>query len=313
MSDDEALEPGNESAAQAVEMLKAVIGGDTYDAVAARFGVTRTAVERRIKAIASGLTNAVGIDGLKEEGIAFANRLRQHRDAILIALAEYEPPRPYGPRRTRIVTREELTHAGLRIKGRSANPLHDQALFVMLFATGARPLEIARLEVRDYLQTDGQVRRASEVRAEAAINGKARPLFFDSSRLDELLAAYLRERTDGGMGLGERDTFRGLDPRSPLFLSTTGVGFKITRYGNAKQRRYLCREILETYRRLFRYSGLKNVTSLSVRHTVAQRLYDRGAEDKQVGALLGIGQRSAVRSLLPRSRPTMAELVHELV
>lgn len=42
-------------------------------------------------------------------------------------------------------------------------------------------------------------------------------------------------------------------------------------------------------------------------------LYDRGAEDEQVGALMGIGQRSAARGLLPRSRPTMAKLAHELV
>jgi hypothetical protein len=38
--------------------------------------------------------------------------------------------------------------------------------------------------VGDYLLGDGRVCRESELRAEAAINGKTRPLYFCSSRLD---------------------------------------------------------------------------------------------------------------------------------
>lgn len=313
MSDDGEQEPNTESAGQSIEMLKSVIDGATYDAVAARFGVTRTAVERRIKGMAIRLCKAVGVDGMREEGVAFVHRLRQHRGAIMIALANFELPKPYGPRQTRIVSTDEIAQAVRRIKGRSNQPWHDQALFYTLFATGARPLEIARLEVRDYLKPDGSVNRKSEMRAEAAIAGKPRPLYFASTKLDELLTPYLQERLEQRLGLGEQGAFRGLEPRSRLFLSATGAGFQITPYGDVGQRRYLCRAILETYRKLFRYSELKGVTALSVRHTVASRLYDRGADEDQVGLLLGISQRSAVRDLLPRRKPTISELVDELV
>lgn len=313
MSGDEEQDPSKESAARSIEMLKAVIDGDTYDAVAARFGVTRTAVERRIKSIAVRLSKAVGIDGMNEEGVTFVHRLRQHRGAIMIAVAEFELPKPYGPRQTRIVSTEEIAQAVRRIKGRSNRPWHDQALFCMLFATGARPLEIARLEVRDYLNADGTVNCESEMRVEVAIAGKPRPLYFASSRLDELLAPYLQERLDQELGLGVPGLFRGLEPRSRLFLSPTGEGFKVTPYGEVGQRRYLCRAILETYRKLFRYSELEGVTALSVRHTVVSRLYDRGADEDQVGLLLGISQRSGVRELLPRRQPTISELVEELI
>ncbi len=312
MSADQDQESSKPSAAQSVAMLKAVIAGDTYGAVAARFGVTRTAVERRIKSTANRLIRTVGVEGMNEGGMAFARRLRQHRDAILIALAGFEPPEPYGPRQTRVVSTEEIAQAVLRIKGRSNRPRHDQALFYMLFATGARPLEIARLEVRDYLLPDGSVNRQSEMRAEAALGGKARPLYFASTKLDALLASYLQERLEQQLGLGEPGLFRGLDPCSRLFLSPTGEGFRITPYGRPGQRRFLCREILETCRKLFRYSELEGVTALSVRHTVASRLYDRGADEDQVGVLLGIGERSAVRELLPRRKPTLSELVADL-
>ncbi|WP_253950268.1 hypothetical protein [Methylibium sp. T29] len=208
MPADQEPERGNESAAQAIEMLKAVVDGATYDAVAARFGVTRTAVERRIKAVAVRLSKTVGIEGLNTEGVAFVQRLRQHRESILVALAGFEPLAPFGPRQHRVVSSEEITQAALRIKARSARPWHDQSLFYMLFATGARPLEIARLEVRDYLGPDGSVRRVSELRAEAAITGKSRPLYFTSTRLDDALAAYLRERIEQGLGIAESGDYR---------------------------------------------------------------------------------------------------------
>lgn len=313
MSDDEEIDPGNASAAQSVEMLKAVIDGDTYGAVAARFGVTRTTVECRIKRTASQLIKTVGIDGMNDRGVLFARRLRKHRDAVMTALADFEPPKPYGPRQTRVTSREEIDQALRRIKRRSSRPWHDQALFYMLFATGARPLEIARLEVRDYLLADGSVNRDSQMRAEAAIGGKARPLYFASQKLDKLLAPYLQERLEQRLGMGEPGQFRGLDPYSGLFLSSCGGRFKITPYGHAGQHRNLCSEILETYRKLFRHSGLEGVTALSVRHTVASRLFDRGADEDQVGLLLGIRERSAVRQLLLRRKPTISELVDDLV
>lgn len=313
MPADQEPERGNDNAAQAIEMLKAVVDGATYDAVAARFGVTRTAVERRIKAVAVRLSKTVGIEGLNTEGVAFVQRLRQHRESILVALAGFEPPAPFGPRQHRVVSSEEITQAALRIKARSARPWHDQSLFYMLFATGARPLEIARLEVRDYLSADGSVRRKSELRAEVAITGKPRPLYFTSSRLDDALAAYLRERIEQGLGIAESGDYRGLDPRSCLFLSPAGLGFAIKPYGEEGQRRYLCRPILEAYRKLFRHADLRDVTPLSARHTVAARLYERGADEEQVGLLLGINGRSAVRELFPKHRPAMSELVRELV
>lgn len=312
MSDDDKQPVGSGLAAESVEMLKAVVDGETYGKVAARFGVTRTAVERRIKAIALELSRSVGIEGLNEKGITFAERLRLHRDSILLALADFVPAKPYGPRAVRIVTAADLAQALALVKARSHQSWHDQALFYMLFVTGARPLEIARFEVRDYLMPDGQVRHESELRSEAAINGKARPLHFRSKNLDALLGPYLQERLEQGLELGTQGDYRGLNPGSRLFLSPTGQGFVITPYGTGRQRRYLCRAILEAYRKLFRYAELEGVTSLSVRHTVAARLFERGADEEQVGLLLGIAQRSAVRELMPRRRPTLSELVNEL-
>lgn len=296
-------------------MLRAVLDGATYQEVAKNHDVTRTAVERRIKDVTRHVNQMIGIPGLTEDGIAFVRRLRANRLAILSALESLAPEELKFPKReksVRVYSTEEILAAVGRVRAYSSQPLRDVTLFLLLFATGARPLEVARLQVRDYLQADGKVRRNSEWRAEAAINGAGRPLFFTSRRLDEALLPYLQERLSTG-GARADAPYGGLDPGQPLFLSAEGRGFTISAYTQGGQRRYLCRPILETYRKIFRYAGLPGGTPLAVRTTVAARLYARGAEDEQVGLVLGIAQRSSVRQMFPRTRPTIAELVEDLI
>lgn len=313
--DDSALGPKRDWTLS-IEMLRAVLQDQTYEAVAALHGITRTAVERRIKSVARRLAAMAGIEGLNEDGAAFVRRLRMHRLAVLTALDGFDPADASAVHEstdTQILREEEITTGAQRIRTRSHQPLEDLALYYMLFATAARPLEIARLEVRDYLDADGTVRRTSEIREEVAITGRSRPLYFRSARLDEAMADYLTERTLRQQGMGDHERFGGFDPTGRLFLSPTGRGFEITRYGDEGQRRFLCRAIQETYRKLFRYAGFKRVTALTVRHTVADRLYARGADESQVGLLLGIAERSAVREQFPRRLPTMDELTRNLV
>ena len=75
MRDHQEIGRHRENAMQSVQMLRAVVGGETYETVALRFGISRTAVGRRIKFIAVQLTQVVGVDGLGE-GAAFVRRLR---------------------------------------------------------------------------------------------------------------------------------------------------------------------------------------------------------------------------------------------
>lgn len=297
-----------------VMMLRSVLDGATYDCVAAQHGVTRTAVERRIKTVAVHLARTSGIEGLNQDGAAFVRRLRRHRVDLEAALESLlDAPVQAKERSTRVLSDEEIAAGATRIRGRSHQPLEDLALYYMLFAIGARPLEIARLEVRDYLDSSGDVRRDSVLREEVAITCRARPLYFRSKRLDDALGDYLADRLRRGRALGVESQYRGLDPHSRLFLSASGQGFEITPYGREGQRRFRCRGIQETYRKLFRYAELKDVTALTARYTVADRLYSRGADESQLGLLLGIAERSAVRDQFPRRLPTLDALTLDLV
>jgi len=306
-----ASRPAQQSWRVSVSMLTAIVDGETYESVALKFGVSRTAVERRIKDVAVKLSKSAQVEGLNAEGAAFVRRLRLHRDAILAALPTFEQAARTHVRDNRIPSLEEIMQAGRRIKARSARSAHDLALFYLLFATGARPLEIARLEVRDYLNSDGSVRRVSEIRDGVSISGKRRDLYFTSARLNEAMDVYLQERLARGLGTGVPAQFRGLDAHSRLFLSGAGEGFRVTPYGVQGQRRFLCRPILETFSKLFRYGGLQDVSALSARRALALRLIARGADEGQIGNLLGISDRTAVRELLGQRKPELAELMDE--
>lgn len=303
----------HETAAQSIGMLRSVVDGATYETVALQFGITRTAVERRIKSIAVQLTQEVGVDGLREEGAAFVRRLRLRRDAILVALDRFTPVNPSGERPARVLSEAEVALGATRIKRRASRSWHDLSLYYLLFATGLRPLEVARLEVRDYVRADGSVCRESELRDDAAINGKSRPLYFLNSRLDDALDAYFQERLKNGHGLGTPDRYRGLDPDSRLFLGPAGEPYQITPNGEQGQNRHVCRAVLEIYRKLFRYADIKGLSTQSARLTLMSRMYARGADEDQVGIILGIADRSAVREQLPRPKPMLAELLDEVV
>lgn len=297
------------SAADSVEMLKAIIDGETYQRVVNRFGVSRTAVERRIKKLMRQLAENVGVEGLSAEQAVYVHHLREHRDAILIALSQFVPSKPLGPRADpRLVSDAEQAHALKRIGARSNFPHRDQALLCILFVTGARPLEVARLEVRDYLNADGSVRTESELRAEVSITGKARPLFFMNARLNDLLSPYLEGRRVQSQGVAAPNAYRGLDPNSRLFVSPDGEGFKIFQYGKEGRIRSLCQPILELYRKLFKQSELHGISPLTVRQTVAARLYERGADEEQVGLLLGVRDKNAVKKQFPRLKRSLHEL-----
>lgn len=296
-----------------IAMLQDVIDGKTYAAVAAAHGLTRTAIERRVKALAIRLSREVGIDGINEEGLAFVQRIRACRPAITAALERYEPGISQEKRSSRILTDEDIPLAVRKTRNRSPCANRDVALLYLLLTTGARPLEIARLEVRDCLDESGNFREESVMRAEVAVNRKARPLFFASEKARESIDVYLSERLQRGFGTGNPARFRGLDPDSRLFLTEAGLPFDIVSHGKEGQARFLCRGMLDTYRKIFRRIGLPGVSALSVRRTVATRLFERGAAEDQIGEILGISEKKSVRELLPKQRQPLQLVVRELI
>jgi integrase len=298
-----------ESLAKSIKMLKGILDGKTYVVVAQECGVSRSAVEQRVKALARDLEMVVGVERVDEGEVATVKAMRTRKDSYLEALDHYHPERvAYAYKRPRALTDHGIERALAVIRQHSKCKKRDTALLLVLLSTAAKPLEIARLLVGDYLTADGLVREESVMRADAAVNGAARPLFFASMKVVAAVDAYLEERARRGQGTKDRTKYRGLDPDSRLFLTGDGheLPIKVRAVGDGRQ--YRCGVLLDIYRRIFARAGLKGVSALSARRTIAEKLVDRGCDVNQVGAVLGLKERSSVRNLIQNERGSLKSL-----
>lgn len=302
----------SESTRLSIAVLRAVLAGKTYDVVAATYGLTRTAIEHRVKRLAKLLQRQVGIEGLNPEATGYAHKLRASRAEVEAALVRFEAgevapialPLVLSDKDVRIM----IHRAGLR----SPTALRDMALIHIVLATGARPLEVARLEIADYLNHDGTVRSCSEMRAAISVNRKVRPLFFRSAMAVKAIDAYLEHRSvESRRILDSSAPYRGFVPGDRLFLNDAGLPYVVHCHEVQGRPRFLCRQMLDTYRKIFKRINMHGMSALTLRRTVACRLDARGADEEQIGLILGITEKQAVRDLLPR-RPDMAELMTDL-
>jgi integrase len=306
-----------ESVAKSIKMLKGILDGKTYVSVAQESGLSRSAVEQRVKALARDLQTVVGVERVDEDEVLTVKGMRVRKDNYLEALEHYRPQRVvHAGKGSRALTREDIERAVAMTRQHSSCRNRDVALLLVLFATAAKPLEIARLEVRDYLTEDGSVREESLMRAEVAINGKERPLFFASTKVVAGVDAYLEERVRRGQGTKTWTKYRGLDPDTRLFLTGDGheMPIKVRAIGNRKH--HLCGVILDIYRKAFARAGFKGVSALCARRTAAIRLTERGCDVDQIGAVLGLKERNSVRNLIQNDHESLQSLkavVRELV
>jgi site-specific recombinase XerD len=244
-----------------------------------------------------------------EDEVPTVKGMRARKDNYLEALEHYHPQRAVNASKgSRALTGEDIERALAMTRQSSNCRNRDVALLLVLFATAAKPLEIARLEVRDYLTEDGSVREASVMRADTAINGKERPLFFASTKVVAAVDAYLEERVRSGQNTKDGMNYRGLDPNSRLFLTGDGheMPIRVRVIGNRRQCR--CGVILDIYRRIFARAGLKGLSALCARRTVAEKLIERGCDIDQVGTMLGLIERSSVRNLIHGEQESLKSL-----
>lgn len=278
-------------------MLRQLLAGHAYDAIGKKHGITKSAVGVRILRLATELQTVVGVIGVDEDESPSAHLLRRHRSAYLEALEHYVPQAHATPVAPELFDDCRLAGHAERIRRHSHHPLRDAALFLTLFATGARPVEIARLAVHDYLDQQGKVRSNTLLRADIAANGRARALRFRNQAAIDAIDAYLRERQPAGHRVNGDDDYRGLAPASALFLGLTaslpGKGPISGQPGRSIDGKLLH----DLLRRIFNHAGLPDMGTIDVRRVVALRLLSDGASPCQIGEWLGLSAAATTRWL----------------
>jgi len=302
------------SAAKSIDLLIQVLHGKTYREIAVQANLSRSAIEKRIKVIDLAIRRTVGVEGLNRDGPVAVSEMRKRKEAYLAAISRYQPAeRTISRKVRRPLTDQEIDHLVSITQRRSSSKKRDVALVYMLFATGARPLEIARLQVFDYLNEDGSVKNESQFREAVTVNGKSRPLFFASIKLIAAIDAYLDERVQRGFGIGEKDHYRGLDPKSRLFLTDDGREMAIRVKTDGKCKHHLCGVILEIYRKIFQRAELKGISAMNARRTFANKLNERQCDLEEIGEALGIKDKKSLKNLIQKPSAPLQKVVREMV
>lgn len=282
-----------------IAMLKRVAAGHTYQQIGDDYCLSQTAVLYRVRLIARDLQTVVGVIGVGDNDILTTQLLRAHGPAYLEALEHYVPDKAYQARGKKGPVPDDQINTLLQAVGQhSRNPKRDAALLMILFSTAAKPLEIARLEVRDYLNADGSIRELSMIRSDIAISGKERPLYFGHAAVNTCIDTYLSERIAMRHGIWRESSYRGLAPTSKLFLRSDGEQMRVIEKATTAGKQYLCNDILLAFKRIFSFAPTVGTSALSARRTIAHKLGRRGVANRQIGVLLGVSEPAAVNRLL---------------
>lgn len=278
-----------------LELVQAVLDGrQTYRSAASELGVVRSTVERRVKGLVRRLFAAGLLGSFREEWIDDIATLRREREAILGAARVFRGS--VAGRCVSVPGQSELALAATRLREKGGAGHRDAALICVLFDTGMKTIELARLEVADYLAEDGSVREVSKLRAAVAVNGVERPLHFSSQLVVESIDAYLAERTRRMQGLGDPARYRGLNPNSRLFLTDSGQPFLITARSPSDPRP-ACKYLQATLRQAFARAGWPGMTARRLRRHVAITMNRQGATRGEVQQMLGLKANRSVKRL----------------
>ena len=89
-----------ESVAESIQMLKGILDGRTYGAIAQESGLSCLAVAQRVKALARELQTVLGVERVDADEVPTVQGLRARKENYLAALEHYHPQRAVnaGPR-----------------------------------------------------------------------------------------------------------------------------------------------------------------------------------------------------------------------
>lgn len=171
------------------------------------------------------------------------------------------------------------------------------ALIHLLLATALTPMEVAALQVSDYLNEDGTVRAISAVRPEIAFNGRSRPLLFSNARVRAAIDAYLTDRVRREIHVSSKKGYRGLLPGSALVLNDYGRAFEVTHTTRAGRTRE-CRSLTIVCRKIFTKKNGMTISARDGRRLLAKSLYASGADIEGITALMGLSNKAKLWRLM---------------
>jgi len=176
------------------------------------------------------------------------------------------------------------------------------ALVLVLLTTGAGLPTLLGLNVRDYLQTNGERRDGAEVTE--GEGRRSHHIRWANERACQAIDNYLAKRSAGNGG-----THRGLDPCEALFV--TDETERLDRTGSI---RLSSKSLSRTLCQIFERAGVTTSPVRSARMTLVHHLQAAGASDADVQRIAGVRTKYLLRRVRPeRTAPIVSAAIANLL
>lgn len=214
-----------------------------------------------------------------------------------------------------VIEDKQVEHLLKATAAYSRMPERDTALLLTLYGTALSVTELATITVRDYLDDSGTIKTTSSVRPEVSHNGEVRPLYWSNKRVTGALDKYLAWRKENIHGATvKKDSCRGLDPDSSIFLTDGGQPYTLTKRAlPSGALSYSCNTLGSYISRLHANAGIEGGSAQSARRTFAVKQHRQGRDLIHIAAILGHKSVATTKRLVDGDPVRLADIVARAV
>ena len=202
---------------------------------------------------------------------------------------------PTGEGKAQVATKKQFKNI-LWQASRGTLGKRNVAIIWMLFGSGLRINEVAKLEVKDLLYPTGELKTTFTVKGTYTKTDRARAAFILAKQHKSALEAWLDEMIEEKVGYSENGAYRSLQKDWPIFAVTKKgkswrkMSFRHKKYkdANGQERTTpVCSSMQTLISDLFKNSGLYGGSTHSGRRTLASWLDAKGVELEVIQQILG--------------------------
>lgn len=200
-----------------------------------------------------------------------------------------------GQGKAEVATKKRLKHI-LWMASRGGLGKRNVAIIWMLFGSGLRVNEIAKLKVSDLVRESGELKTTFSIPSSYTKTNKSRAAFILARPQINAIEDWISERLKYGVFITQQSTFRGLNPAMPMFAITRkGKSWKRMEFRDKKYKdkagltltTRVCGSMQNLISELFKSSGLYGGSTHSGRRTLATWLDRKGVNLDTIQKILG--------------------------
>jgi integrase len=229
--------------------------------------------------------------------------------------------RKRGEGKAEVPTKKRFKHI-LWMASRGDLGKRNIAIIWMLFGSGLRINEVAKLTRKDLLTPSGTLKKTFTVPSSYTKTGKARVAFILAKQHRTAVENWIADMIDNRVFVSDQNTYRSLMSDMPMFAITKkGKGWRTMAFRDKKytdidgvtRTTKVCGSMQNLISEIFKSSGLHHGSTHSGRRCVATWLDDKGVSLENIQMILGHDEPDMTLEYIDPNRPRIKNAFDNLL